>query len=884
MKRYLLTLLGSSLLPINLLAQMSIARPSAGGQQMNVGHFYGKLVDETTAKSVEAASVQLIQNKMDTVTKTRRDYIVATLLSDKKGEFSIESLPVMASYKLRVSAVGYKPYEEKVAFELHTAGARPGDMGAMMGGVDKDLGNIKLIQDSKQLQDVTLIAVKPLLQMGLDRKIYNVEKDLAAAGGTAVDIMKNVPSVNVDIDGNVTLRNASPQIFIDGRPTTLTLDQIPADQIASVEIITNPSAKYDASGGGSGILNIVLKKNRKAGYNGNLRASIDSRGRPGGGGDMNIKQNKINVFGAAMLGMPKSLSTAHTERRDFLNDDTTSFLVQDNSPRFKGVFGFARMGLDYFIDNRNTLTVSGNYVKRKFNSSDLINTTENLFDGVTNLETKTSQRISGSESSGYNYGSSLGFKHNYAKSGKELTADANYNYLNNVNAAMFNSTYAFTNFPASNYQIVNKATSGSNTRFFTAQTDYVDPLTRKTKIEMGARMSRREFNSSNDNFTQDIISKQYELDSNLSVKYKFKDEVYAGYATYSHQLKNFSYQLGLRLESSKYNGNFISKGSTFSNEYPFSLFPSAFLTYKMTDRQDLQLNYSRKISRPNFFQLIPFIDYTDSLNLSVGNPDLRPEFTNLVEIGYSNQYSQGNSFFVSAYGRNTNDLITRYTYLTANPDTSKKRNVLLTTSANATRSYTFGLELTGRNKIAKWWDLTTNFNFFNSTIEASNLAGTADNSQFSWFGKINNSFKLPKKFSIQVTADYQAKTLLPASGSRGGSGGGGGFGGGSFGQSQSSSQGYNRPVYGSDISIRKDFMKNNAASLTLSFNDIFRSRVYGSHAESIYFIQDNSRRRDPQVARLNFNWRFGKFDVALFKRKNLKGEMENMQNMQQSAQ
>ena len=858
-------------------------RPPGGGQQMNVGHFYGKLIDESNSKPVEGASIQLIQSKMDTVTKKRRDYIIATLLSDKKGEFSIESLPVMASYKLRISAVGYKLYEEKAAFDLNMGGARTGDMSAMMSGVDKDLGNIKLSQDSKQLQDVTVVAAKPLLQLGLDRKIYNVEKDLAAAGGTALDIMKNVPSVNVDIDGNVTLRNASPQIFIDGRPTTLTLDQIPADQIASVEIITNPSAKYDASGGGSGILNIVLKKNRKAGYNGSVRASIDSRGRPGGGGDFNIKQNKINLFGAAMLGMPKSLSTAHTERTDFLNSDSTSFLVQDNKPTFKGVFGFARMGIDYFIDNRNTLTLSGNYVKRKFNSSDIINTSENLSSGASILETKTSQRISNSESGGYNYGTSLGFKHNYAKSGKELTADANFNYMNNENSAVFNSSYAFKNFPAANYQIINKTISGGDTKFFTVQTDYVNPLTKKSKLEMGVRMSRREFSSANDNFTQDIVSKQYMLDSNLTVKYKFKDQVYAGYTTYSQQLKNFSYQLGLRLESSEYNGNFISRGSTFSNKYPFSLFPSAFLTYKLTDKQDLQLNYSRKINRPNFFQLIPFIDYTDSLNLSVGNPDLRPEFTNLVEIGYSNQYSTGNSFFASIYGRNTNDIITRYTYLTSNPDTSKRRNVLLTTSANATRSYTFGLELTGRNKVAKWWDLTTNFNFFNSTIEASNLAGTSDNSQFSWFGKINNSFKLPKKFSIQLTADYQAKTLLPASSSRGGGGGGGGFGGG-FGQSQSSSQGYNRPVYGSDISIRKDFMKNNAASLTLSFNDIFRSRVYGSHAESIYFIQDNSRRRDPQVVRLNFNWRFGKFDVALFKRKNLKGEMENMQNMQQSAQ
>lgn len=885
MKRSYIAILAIILLiSITTQAQMPGMRAGAGGQSMNVGHFYGKLIDETNSKPVEGASIQLIQNKMDTVTKKKRDFIIATQLSDKKGEFSIENLVIMASYRLRISAVGYKPVEQKVSFEINMGAAKTGDMTAMLSGVDKDLGNIKLAQDSKQLQDVTVIASKPLLQMNLDRKIYNVDKDLSAAGGTAVDIMKNVPSVNVDIDGNVTLRNAAPQIFIDGRPTTLTLDQIPADQIASVEIITNPSAKYDASGGGSGILNIVLKKNRKVGYNGNVRASIDSRGRPGGGGDINIKQNKINLFAAAMLGMPKSLSTAHTERTDFLRGDTLARLTQDNNPEFKGTFGFARLGFDYFIDNRNTLTLSGNYVKRKFKSSDVINTTEDLMEGPSLLETKTGMRISNSESGGYNYGSSLGFKHNYAKTGKEWTADANFNYMNNDNTSVYNSKYNYKNLPSLNYDNVQKAMSGGDTRFFTVQTDYVDPITKTSKIEMGLRMASRNFTSASDNYTLNPGTQQYRLDSTLSVKYKFTDEVYAGYATYSQQLKKFSYQLGLRLESSKYNGNYISKNQGFANKYPFSLFPSMYLTYKLTDKQDLQLNYSRKVNRPNFFQLLPFIDYTDSLNLSVGNPDLKPEFTNLVEIGYANQYSPGNSFFASIYGRNTNDLITRYSYITANPDTSKKKEVLFTSYANATRSYTFGLELTGKNKLTKWWDLTTNFNFFNSTIQASNLTGTGDNSRFSWFGKINNSFKLPKKYSIQLTADYQAKTLLPASSARGGGGGGGMFGGGGgFGQSQSSAQGYIKPVYGADFSIRKDFMKNNAASLTLQFNDIFRSRVYASHSESNYFIQDNNRRRDPQVVRLNFNWRFGKFDVALFKRKNMKGEMENMQSIQQGA-
>ncbi len=220
----------------------------------------------------------------------------------------------MAAYKLKVTAIGYKTIEQKAAFELNMANAKSGDMSSMLNAVDKDLGNIKLEVDAQMLKGVVVTASTPQLTMNIDRKVFNVEKNLTSTGGTAVDVMKNVPSVGVDIDGNVTLRNAAPQIFVDGRPSTLSLDQIPADAIASVELITNPSAKFDASGGGSGIVNIVLKKNRKAGYNGNVRASIDSRGRPGAGGDFNVKQGKINFFANTMIGLRKSLSWASSEQ------------------------------------------------------------------------------------------------------------------------------------------------------------------------------------------------------------------------------------------------------------------------------------------------------------------------------------------------------------------------------------------------------------------------------------------------------------------------------------------------------------------------------------------------------------------------------------------
>ena len=475
-----------------------------------------------------------------------------------------------------------------------------------------------------------------------------------------------------------------------------------------------------------------------------------------------------------------------------------------------------------------------------------------------------------------NVGSTLSFKHNFARAGKEWTADLNYNYSKNDNTGDYNTQYFYINNNPKTPAYVEQAKGGGTSGFFTVQTDYANPFNSKMKIEGGIRAAFRNFTSFNDNYIQ-VSPGQYILMSGLSNNYKFDDAVYAGYATFSHQLKKINYQLGLRAESSAYTGDLITKTQHFKTNYPLSLFPSAFVTYKLTDKQDLQLNYSRKINRPNFFQLIPFIDYSDSLNLSVGNPKLTPEFTNLLEISYANQYSTGNTFLATAYMRNTNDMITRFQYKDANPNPAKLDSVIISTYANANRSYTVGLELTGKNKVSKWWDLTTNLNLFSSTIQAGNLAGGVNSNLFSWFAKINNNFKLPKNYSIQLSGDYTAKTLVAPGGSGGGRMGGGMFGGGS----QPSSQGYIKPVYGADIALKKEFLKNNAASLTLQFSDIFRSRVYATHAESQYFVQDNERRRDPQMVRLNFNWRFGKIDVSLFKRKNLKGEMENMQNAQQ---
>ncbi len=787
------------------------------------------------------------------------------MLTSANGEFSISNVPAMGRYKLRITGIGFKPIERQVSFSIPNRNG--GDPSSMLSALDKDLGNIRLEIDQQQLSGVTVTAERPMLQMGIDRKIFNVDKNIVSAGGTAVDVMKNVPSVNVDIDGNVTVRNTAPQIFVDGMPSNLTLEQIPADIIESVEIITNPSAKFDASGGTAGILNIILKKNRRVGYSGSVRTNIDSRGRVGGGGDINLRQDKLNFFASGQINQRKSTSEGITNRltRDAIRIGT----LQLDENTSKGMFGFGRAGFDYFLNNRNTLTISGSHARGSFSpfsiSDIFINEDHPLVDTL-----RYNARTSNTEGKFRNMGTQVSFKHLFPKAGNEWTAALTYNKSKNENNSIIRTeNYIRNPLPEIFLGTYNQRQSGSgNNEFMVVQTDYVNPIKENSKFEAGARASIRNIN----NATSYIISNK-----NSSTIYSNEDRVYAAYSTFSNRIKKFGYQLGLRAESS-INEGVLNKSQSYKKEFPISFFPSVFLSQKIGENDDLQLNYSRRINRPHFFQLFPFNDYSDSLNISRGNPDLNPEFTNSLELSYSKVFKNRDNFLASIYFKNTNDLITPF--LGRQFDEFLGKDVLVNSYINANRSYVTGLELTGRNKLSKWWDITTNANFYTAKIDLENQP---DPDQFlSYLFKLNNTLKLPKNFTLQVSGDYQSKRIASAGGS--GGGGGGGRGGGMFfgGGVSSSAQGYIRANYGVDAALRYEFLKDRTASLSLNVNDIFRTKKFDAHYESPFFIQDVERRRDAQVVRLNFNWRFGKFDPALFKRRNTRAESDvNMEGINQ---
>jgi outer membrane receptor protein involved in Fe transport len=283
-----------------------------------------------------------------------------------------------------------------------------------------------------------------------------------------------------------------------------------------------------------------------------------------------------------------------------------------------------------------------------------------------------------------------------------------------------------------------------------------------------------------------------------------------------------------------YQGTLLDSGYSFSYTKP-GLFPSIFLGQKFKGNQEIQLNYSRRVHRPNFWQISPRVDYSDPLNLRKGNPHLQPEYTNSFEFTYDKMWNQGTSFYATLYFRNTNNEITSYV-------TPISSDTLLSTFVNANTSNSYGAELTLRTPITSWWDVTLNGNFYQTDIKASNLAVGLSNSGFSWFGKLVSETRLPKHFTLQLYGRYEGPRVIP----------------------QGTVQGFGAL----DAAIRKEFLKNNAASLSLSFSDIFNSERRVEHTETPkVFIQDVNRKRLSQIIRLNFSYRFGKQDFSLFKRK-----------------
>lgn len=793
------------------------------------GRVYGKVIDSKTKQPVEYASVVVLWYN--------KDSLINGSLTNDKGFFNIENLPPMGGFRLRITQIGFKTATSKFFIQVPNK-------------LEVDLGDIKIETDEKVLNEVEVTTEKSNVNMSIDKRVYNVDKDLSVKGGTGVDVMKNIPGVTVDADGNAQLRNQSPTIFVDGRPTNLTLQQIPADQIDRVEIITNPSVKFDASATG-GILNVIMKKNLKPGYNGMVMAYVGTGDRYGGMANLNVKEGKWNV--SAMFSHNQSMNrtngfTNRTQLDTLKNKTVTGYFNQTNNTNFQNQFDFARLGIDYNLNVRNTLSLNGMLVAGNIKSSD-----DQKFEVLDKDKNSllSANRVNEQNAKFYNYNAQLQYKKSYPKVGKELTSDISYNHTISNNGYLF-STY-FPSFPVSLQN--NKGNNFANQGTF--QLDFVNPLTETKKFEAGVKAFYKQTTQANTTSNYSYTKNDYVKDSAMSNVYVIDDMVNAAYVNYNNVgLWGIGYQAGLRFEQSYYVGNITDKKVQFSYNYPStsndilkSIFPGIYFSKKFNKQQEWQLNFSRKIQRPNFFQLMPVVMFADAQNYRIGNPKLKPEFKNIAELNYNKIFEKGN-YLGSGYFRYEEQPITDVAYPDPNNPT-----VLVNTTINGSNSIRYGMEHTIKYTFLKNLDVMLNANayyiYLKGLVVPTEPEVTATG--YAYNVKSTISYKFPKNFTLQWNGSYESPRILLL--------------------------GYSMPVYGMDISINKMIGTKWIFNATLS--DVMNTRRMGTYYETPYYIQDLSRRRESRYFRFTITHLFGKMDASIFKRgKQMKGMGDQNQGNQ----
>ncbi|MCA6434920.1 MAG: outer membrane beta-barrel protein [Bacteroidota bacterium] len=793
------------------------------------GRVYGKVIDSKTKKPVEFASVVVLWYN--------KDSILNGVLAKDNGEFNIENLPPMGGFRLKISQIGYKTSISKFFIQVPNK-------------LEVDLGDMKLEPDEKLLGEVEVTTQKSSVNLSIDKRVYNVDKDLSVKGGTGVDVMKNVPGVTVDADGNAQLRNQSPIIFVDGRPSNLTLQQIPADQIDRVEIITNPSVKFDANATG-GILNIIMKKNLKPGYNGMAMAYVGTGDRYGGMMNLNVKEGRWNISGMYSYNQQMNRTKGFTNRTQLdtaKNKTVTGYFNQENNTNFQNVFNFGRLGIDYNINIRNMISLNGMIVSGKIKSSD--DQSFELLD-KDKVSLLSAERVNEQFAKFYNYNAQLLYKKTYPKVGKELTADVSYNRTIADNGFLF-STY-LPNFPVSLQN--NKGTNYANQGVF--QLDYVNPISETKKFEAGVKAYYKQTTQANTTSNYSYSKNEYVRDSAMSNIYVIDDMINAAYVNYnSTTIWGIGYQAGLRFEQSYYLGNITDKNISFSYNYPSttndilkSIFPGIYFSKKLAKQQELQLNFSRKIQRPNFFQLMPVVMFADAQNYRIGNPQLKPEFKNIAELNYNKIFEKGN-YLGSGYFRYEEQPITDVAY----PDPNNP-NVLVNTTVNGSNSIRYGMEHTFKYTLFKNLDVMLNANAFYIYLRGLVVPTepVVTSTGYAYNVKSTISYKFPKNFTLQMNGSYESPRILLL--------------------------GYSQPNYGFDVSVNKMIGVKWIFNATVS--DVMNTRRMGTYYETPFYIQELSRRRENRFFRFTVTYLFGKMDASIFKRgKQMKGMGDQNQGNQ----
>ena len=746
------------------------------------GVISGKVIDKNTKENLPYVNI---------VVRDLAKKILTGGITNENGIFKIKDLPKGKSL-IEVQFIGYKTYSKEIEITNKNK--------------EINLGTIALAEDSASLDEIVVRAETSTVVQKVDRKVINVGKDLTSAGATASELLNNVQSVSVDSQtGNISLRgNENVRVLVDGKPTNISaaqlLKQIPSTSIKSVELITNPSAKYNPEGM-SGIINIILNKNANMGFNGSLNTGVEASHyvRYNASTNMNYKTGKVNFFGNYGFNTGERYNFGNIKRpgtngQDFL-------FVNDNESHL------LKFGADVYLDDKNTLSFY---------------TTQNWFNGSANgraiitdangglIENSPNKQMNDSKNQTYN----VNYKHDFDKKGHNIEVEATYsdndspNFLENN--FLQNSQPDYTN------------TIGNTRNNTLINLDYTNPVSEKGKLELG--LEYRVNKTDNTNLTT-------QAGFNNS-SFSYDRDIYSGYINYGHKFGKVTMQLGARLENYEIVGTFNqdTQPTETVTDKIFTVYPSAFFTFNPSEKNQFQASYSRRVDRPGIGQVNPIREWSTPLVTSVGNPDLVPQFTNSIELNYTRQIKGGSITFGTFY-RNINDVISRASYRDPS-DANNIRQIL--TFANFDDTNAYGLEFSTSYKIAKWWRANGSMDFYSQkqfgTTDLSNPNAAVREVQTDVFNaRISNSFTVSKNLRLQLFAMYRGAA--------------------------EDIQWNTKPMKMVNLGANYTVLKGKG-SFSFRLNDIFKTMRF-KFDSTIPYAQNGQFNWESRSAYLGFNYRFG---------------------------
>jgi hypothetical protein len=792
---------------------------SAKAQTDNaIGEISGKVLDEAK-KSFPYATISLLTEKDSVVVK-------GTMTADN-GTYVINNIKE-GNYLVAIYVIGYKKVIR-------------GPFAITAQKTSYNLGTIQMVMDSKQLKGVEIVKQKPLVERQIDKTVINVENSVLATGNTALEILQKSPGVTVDKDGKISLKGKQGvTVMLDGKPTYLSSEQLAnllrsteGNAIQSIELITNPSAKYDAAGN-SGIINIKLKKNRNYGTNGSILAGAGYGHyyKANGGLTLNHREKKFNVFGNYDISRNKGFGGTDimrvnntTTNQTYFNQTADNYRHRTNS-NFKG-------GLDYFINDNNTIGFAFN----GYNSHG--NTDADVLTLIGDQPLKTDSSVVAKNPNTYKY-TGITYNMNYKGTldtlGQEITVDADYSQYRGNEDNQFNNVYLNAGGQPSKPAYIFRNATPSKTTIWAGKSDYTYPINKEMKLEVGVKAS---FVKTDNNYIfENFLSNTWTNDVTRSNQFLYSENINAAYANISRKFKTTSVQLGLRAEQTNSKGNSITEQKIVNRHY-LNLFPSVFVNQELSKDNEMGVSYSRRIDRPDYGSLNPFVSYLDLYSYRFGNPFLKPQYTNAFELSYSFKKTLNVTLGYS----HTKDVISDV-LLT---DTAKK--TIFISNQNLATQDSYNLNISYPLAITKWWSTTSNLNSFYNKFKTPNLLGVPFQSgKLAFNFNSNQTIKLSSSMNFEMSGYYQSRqvygTILIA------------------------------PQYSIDLGLSKSFF-DKKLNLKFAANDVFnmqRAKITSAIPSQNYVVRE---RWESQVFRLTCTYRFGSNEIKAARERSGSAEAES---------